>query len=182
MAKKKKPNASGLEDIWPQERDFMLRPDRLRYVRKLIKQKGCVFCSARDQGAKFQSLCIYKNDEAMLILNKFPYNSGHVMALPTRHCADLTNLSDKEYTELQKLLRRAVEIVKKEYKVQGVNVGLNMGAIAGAGIPEHLHWHVIPRWLGDTNFFPLIAETKVISEPLDVVYERYARHFKEKRP
>ncbi|OFZ12446.1 MAG: HIT family hydrolase [Bdellovibrionales bacterium RBG_16_40_8] len=156
----------------------MLRPDRLPYLRKIYKTDCCVFCSARDQGEEFSSLCIHKNEQAMLVLNKYPYNSGHVMVLPTRHCGDLLELSTIEYTELQKLLRKAISIVKSEYRVQGMNIGLNMGSIAGAGIPEHLHWHVIPRWHGDTNFFPLIAETKVISESLEVVYERYAKHFK----
>lgn len=182
MAKKRVKNKlkdSRFLDIWPQERDFMTRPDRLRYVRKLIKTKGCVFCSARDGGLSYQSLCIFKGKHAMLVLNKFPYNSGHVMILPTRHCADLTELSAAESTEIHQLIKRTVVIIKKEYKVSGLNIGLNMGAVAGAGIPEHLHWHIIPRWYGDTNFFPIIAETKVISETLEQIYNRYAKYFKK---
>lgn len=165
-----------LKNIWPQERDFMARPDRLKYVRKMLKSNGCVFCEARDMGASPESLCLYKNDLAMIVLNKYPYNSGHVLVLPTKHCGDLSELSDETYFEMQRLIRRVVNVIKEEYSIQGLNIGLNMGAIAGAGIPEHLHWHIIPRWHGDTNFFPLIAETKVLAQTVEQVYERYSKY------
>lgn len=169
-------SAINLSDVWPQERDYMVRPDRLRYVRKLIKSNGCVFCNVRDLGVKFESLCVYKNQHAMLVLNKYPYNSGHILVLPTRHCGDLCELSEQEYFETQRLVRRVVHVIKNEYQIAGLNVGLNMGSVAGAGIPEHLHWHVIPRWGGDTNFFPLIAETKVLAQTLEQVYERFSKY------
>lgn len=168
-----------LRNIWPQERDWFARPDRLKYVRKMVKTDGCVFCQARDQGVGPQSLCLYRNDWAMVCLNKYPYNSGHLMVLPTRHCGDLSELNESEYLELQRLLKKMVEVVKVEYKVSGLNIGLNMGAVAGAGMPDHLHWHVIPRWAGDTNFFPLIAETKVVPETLEQTFDRYSRHLKD---
>jgi ATP adenylyltransferase len=166
-------------EIWPQERDWMARPERLRYVRKMVEVQGCVFCSAQKRPGDPESLCVYKNDWAMVCLNKYPYNSGHILVLPTRHCGDLTELNESEYLEVQILLRRVVDVVKKEYGVTGINVGLNMGSVAGAGLPDHLHWHVIPRWAGDTNFFPLIAETKVVPESLEQTFERYRRHFEE---
>ena len=166
-----------LTSVWPQERDVIIRPDRLKYVRKMIKTEGCVFCESAKQGVSAESLCVYKDRHAMLILNKFPYNTGHIMVLPTRHCGDLTELSDEEYMHMQTLLKKVVTAIKKEYQVAGMNVGLNMGHIAGAGIPEHLHWHVIPRWMGDTNFFPLIAETKVLPESLEDTYQRYRKYF-----
>lgn len=165
------------KNIWPQERDVMSRPERYKYVRKIIQFDGCVFCQARDAGANADSLCVFQNEYAMVVLNKFPYNSGHVMVLPTRHCGDLTELSETEHLEVQKLLQKVVGVVKKEYGVEGINIGLNMGKIAGAGIPDHLHWHIIPRWLGDTNFFPLIAETKLVLETIEQTYAKYARHF-----
>ena len=99
--------------------------------------------------------------------------------MPTRHCGDILSLSADEFTEVQQLLRRAVEAVVKCYSCAGLNLGLNQGAVAGAGIPDHLHWHVVPRWAGDTNFFPLIAETKVLPETLEKTYERLREHFKE---
>lgn len=166
-------------DFWPQERDVIYRPERIRYIRKSIKFEGCVFCNARDRGVQAESLCVYKNELAMAVLNKFPYNTGHIMILPTRHCGDLTELRDDEYSALQELVRTVVKVIKAEYGVDGINVGLNMGRVAGAGIPDHLHWHVVPRWVGDTNFFPLIAETKVLPETLEQTYARYAKHFEK---
>ncbi len=164
-------------DIWPRERDIIVRPERLRYVRNAIIMNGCVFCQARDNGVKPDSLCVYKNDSAMAVLNKYPYNTGHIMILPTRHCGDLVELQDDEYAAVQELVRVTAKIVKAEYRVEGMNIGLNMGRIAGAGLPDHLHWHIVPRWMGDTNFFPLLAETKVLPETLEQTFARYAKHF-----
>lgn len=163
--------------LWPQERLVMERPERYQYVRKMLKEAGCVFCNARESGVQVASLCVFKNEWAMLILNKYPYNAGHVMVIPTRHCANIGDLTELEHIETQKLLKKTVEVVQKIYKVEGINVGLNMGAIAGAGLPDHLHWHIVPRWLGDTNFFPLIAQTKIISETLAQTYGKYAQYF-----
>ncbi len=103
------------------------------------------------------------------------------MVLPTRHCGSLLDLTDDEYMTVQQLVRTAVRIVKIEYGVDGLNVGLNMGRIAGAGLPDHLHWHIVPRWMGDTNFFPLIAETKVLPETLEQTYGRYIKHFETQK-
>ncbi len=162
---------------WPQERAYMSRPERMKYVSKEIVTTECVFCESLIKGVSPKSLCIYQSQHAMVILNKFPYNSGHVMVLPKAHVGDLLDLPKEAYLELSLLLKKTIEIVKKEYHCEGVNVGLNMGAVAGAGIPQHSHWHVIPRWYGDTNFFPLIAETKVIPETLEQSYKRYQKHF-----
>jgi ATP adenylyltransferase len=190
MAKKRQParrksakKISGtvnLADVWPQERDFMARPERLRYVRKLIPADGCVFCKAAASGPGPEHFVLTQSQDAMVILNKYPYNSGHVMVLPTRHCGHILELTDGEYFEVQRQLRRAVQAVLSCYECTGFNVGLNHGAVAGAGIPDHLHWHVVPRWLGDTNFFPLLAETKVLVETLEQTYSRLKPFFKEK--
>lgn len=184
---KKKPSKSSktslagvdLQDVWPQERDFMERPDRYRYVRKIIRPDGCVFCQARDQGVKLESLVLYREKHALVVLNKFPYNNGHTLVIPTRHCGDLTELSQEEYVALSHLLRRTIDALQKSYGCPGMNIGLNHGAVAGAGIPDHLHWHVIPRWRGDTNFFPLIAETKVLAETVEQTYNRLRPFFEE---
>lgn len=166
------------KDIWPDERDVMMRPDRVKYVRKLVKPVGCVFCSAAKKGPGFESLCVYRGRRAMVVLNKFPYNTGHALVLPVRHCGDLLQLKDAEFNELQLLLRETIRILRDAYKPTGLNVGLNLGAAAGAGIPDHLHYHVIPRWHGDTNFFPLIADTKVVVETLEQTYDRLLPSFK----
>lgn len=113
----------------------------------------------------------------MLVMNKFPYNSGHVLVIPKRHCGDIIELNEEEYADLSRLLKRTIQMVKDIYECQGLNVGMNLGEVAGAGIPGHFHWHVIPRWHGDTNFFPLVAETKVIPESVEQSYERFKQQF-----
>lgn len=167
------------EQIWPMERDILVRPDRMKYVRKLIKTKGCVFCFAEKNEPSVETLCVHKTKHSMVILNKFPYNPGHLLVLPQRHCGDLLKLSIEEYHDLQELVREAVAAVQTQYKPEGLNLGLNHGAIGGAGIPEHLHYHIVPRWAGDVNFFPVIAETKVVVESLDVSFERLMSYFKK---
>ena len=160
-----------LSDIWPQERDFLMRPDRLRYVRKLVKTQGCVFCeAARSSKPSFEKLLLWRSDKTMVLMNKYPYNTGHLLILPLRHEGDLRRLEDLEYMEVCLVLRRSSEILLSAYECAGLNIGLNHGAVAGAGLPDHLHWHIVPRWNGDTNFFPLIAETKVIPETLEQSY------------
>ncbi|WP_413575372.1 HIT family protein [Bdellovibrio sp. HCB290] len=167
------------QEIWPMERDVLFRPDRMKYVRKLIKPEGCVFCNAAKKEVSFDSLCVYKTKHSMVVLNKFPYNSGHVLVLPRRHCGDLLKLSDAEFMDLQDTIRLTMAAINAIYSPGGINLGLNHGAVAGAGIPEHLHYHMIPRWSGDLNFFPLIAETKVLVESLEQTYEKFLEYFKK---
>ena len=157
---------------WPVTRNVMFRPDRKNYVRRLIRSEGCVFCHAFDIGAKAESLVLCIHGEAVMMLNKYPYNSGHILVLPKRHCGDFTDLTAEESSDIQKLLKVAVKVLGEVYRPGGFNMGLNLGSVAGAGIPEHLHWHVLPRWAGDANFYPLIAETKVVIETLEQTYER----------
>lgn len=183
-ASTKKPSAAQArlqinKDIWPLERDVLFRPDRLKYVRKLIKPDGCVFCRAAQGEVSIGTLCVFKSKHSMVVLNKFPYNSGHVLVLPQRHCGDLLKLSEEEFRDLQDTIRLAMKVLNEAYEPGGINIGLNHGAVAGAGIPEHLHYHMIPRWAGDLNFFPLIAETKVLVESLEQTYEKLWGIFKK---
>lgn len=166
-------------EVWPLEKDVLFRPDRFKYVRKLIKPEGCVFCHAAGNAVGFETLCVYKSEFSMIVLNKFPYNSGHLLVIPQRHCGDLVGLSDAESQDLHETLRLAVRALKQVYEPGGLNVGLNLGAVAGAGIPEHIHYHVIPRWAGDLNFFPLVAETKAVIESLEMTFERLIAYFKD---
>lgn len=168
-----------VDEIWPQERDFMARPERYRYVRKLVKPKGCVFCSALKGKPDPENLVLFKGKTASVILNKYPYNSGHLLVVPNQHCGDMDQLSSEAFLTVSHLLHEVLKVVKKAYHCEGINVGLNLGAVAGAGIPDHLHWHVIPRWFGDTNFFPIIAETKALPETNEQAYARYEEFFKE---
>lgn len=164
---------------WPHsERGVLYKPERLKYVRKMIEVQGCVFCAAREAGTSAESLLLYRGEHAMVIMNKYPYNTGHLLVLPTRHCGDLLALTDEENAAVSDLLRKSVAILTKVYNPNGLNVGLNLGEASGAGIPEHLHFHVIPRWRGDTNFFPLVANTKVVVETLEQTFERLIPYFR----
>jgi ATP adenylyltransferase len=164
------------ENIWPVERDVLFRPDRLKYVRKLIPQEGCVFCNAAKEKS-FETLCIFKSKHSMVVLNKYPYNSGHLLILPIKHIGNILDLSTAEFSDLHETLKLSMKGLTEMYKPEGMNVGLNHGKVAGAGIPEHLHYHIVPRWSGDLNFFPLIADTKVVVENIDQTYQRLADFF-----
>ncbi len=185
--KKSKKSASGKPDllqlakhVWPLERDILYRPDRLKYVRKLVKTEECVFCIAAKR-VSFETLSLYQTKYSTIVLNKYPYNSGHIMVIPRRHCGDLLKLTQEEHYDLHDTLRLAMRALNEIYQPGGMNLGLNHGATAGAGIPEHIHYHVIPRWSGDLNFFPLIAETKVVVESLEQTYDRLMGYFKTTR-
>lgn len=162
---------------WPSKRNVLFRPDRMNYVRKLIKTDGCVFCRAAQEKISVETLCLFQTRHSMVVLNKYPYNSGHILVLPKKHCGDLLQLSTDEWQDLSSLLRTAMAVVQDIYAPAGFNAGLNHGSVAGAGIPDHLHFHLVPRWSGDLNFFPLIAETKLVIENLETSYERLREGF-----
>lgn len=176
----KKAKSPGLIDldqkIWPVERDVFFRPARLKYVRKLIQKKDCVFCPSKENQA--DGLRVYKTQLSQIVINKFPYNSGHVLILPLRHCGNLLDLSAAEYDDLMQTVKTAVKAVTDIYNPQGYNIGLNNGSSAGAGIPDHLHFHLVPRWNGDLNFFPLIAETKLVIENVEDTMNKFVEYFK----
>lgn len=162
-----------VQQVWPQERDFVERPERYRYVRKLLPATGgCVFCSAAEDGVGHESLVLHMDEHVIVVMNKYPYNTGHLLILPREHVGNLWEVEDRIVAALARWQKKATKILTEVLKCQGFNLGLNHGAVAGAGIPDHLHWHVVPRWAGDTNFFPLIAETKALPETLQQTYER----------
>ncbi len=167
------------KDIWPSERQVFERPHRLQYVRQVIKPVGCVFCTASKSKLNAESLVLYKDKSLMVVLNKYPYNNGHLLILPRRHTADFEKLKSEELFKMQRLMQLSLKILKKVYKPQGFNMGINLGQVAGAGIPAHLHYHIVPRWGGDTNFFPLIAETKLVVETTEQSYNQLKPHFEK---
>jgi len=179
-SKKTSKKASALEELgsWmlPQ---LLLRPNRREYVLKIIKPKGCVFCHCAKVGVSVKSLVLYKGKHCMVVINKYPYNNGHLLILPIRHCGEYLELSQNELEEFNALTRHSIDAISQAFHCVGMNVGMNLGAVSGAGIPDHLHQHVIPRWLGDTNFFPLIAKSKVLIETLEQVYERLLPYFEK---
>jgi ATP adenylyltransferase len=142
-------------------------PWRLEYIQQASEQSGCVFCdeAAGSVGAD-ASLLVHRLDTAIALLNKYPYSSGHMMIAPVRHVGELGELTDEESLEIHHLAIDAVETLKAVYAPNGFNLGWNLGFSAGAGIADHVHQHVVPRWSGDTNFMPVLADVKVIPEHL----------------
>ncbi|MBL7557532.1 MAG: HIT domain-containing protein [Bdellovibrionaceae bacterium] len=157
-------------------KNVLFKPARYKYIRKQEVVKGCVFCNS-SKSISMETLCVYKSDYSMIVLNKFPYNSGHLLVLPQGHGGDLLKLSSDQYADLMATLKLACQAVTDIYAPAAFNLGMNHGSSAGAGIPEHLHFHVIPRWAGDLNFFPLIAQTKVVIETLEQTYQNYIGYF-----
>ena len=132
----------------------------------------CVFCAALAAGDDRRALILHRGTGAFLILNAFPYASGHLMSVVTRHVGDLEAASPEELAEGMRLVQAAVRALRSAYRPDGFNVGLNQGRVAGAGVLGHLHVHVVPRWNGDANFMPVIADTRVLPEALDTTYDR----------
>jgi ATP adenylyltransferase len=141
------------------------------------KQKGCIFCRLPRSTDVRENLVLAASRDCVVMLNRFPYNSGHLMIAPRRHVADLARLAPTQHAALADMLRQAVSIVRREFRPEGLNLGMNLGAAAGAGIADHLHWHVVPRWAGDTNFMPTLGSVKVIPEHLLATYDRLRPRF-----
>lgn len=175
--KSKKPASSSKAAAWPNPRNIFFRPERMKYVRKMIRTEGCVFCTSAEAKKSFDTLCVYKTKYSQIVLNKYPYNNGHLLILPLDHVGEILNLSPERYDDLHRTLRLAVQAVQTVYAPNGMNIGMNHGASGGAGIPEHLHYHIVPRWNGDLNFFPLIANTKLVLETLDQTYAKFSEYF-----
>lgn len=151
--------------------DRLWSPWRLPYVAGDTSETGCVFCAARGGGAA-HPLVIWAGAEALVILNKYPYNNGHVMVVPHAHVASLGALGPSVLQEVALLMQRTEAVLMAAYRPHGINVGMNIGKAAGAGIDDHLHVHLVPRWTGDTNFITTIGETRVLPEVLDAAAVR----------
>jgi ATP adenylyltransferase len=152
-------------------------PWRLQYIERSAEQNGCVFCLEADEALADDSLLIHRGALCTVILNRFPYAPGHVMVSPRRHVADLCLLEDEEALELHRLTVRSIEALRALYEPHAFNVGWNLGSVAGGSIAGHLHEHVVPRWSGDVNFMPVLAEVKVMPEHLEVTRDRLREIF-----
>lgn len=161
--------------------DIKFTPWRMAYIKRgdSIPDSGCVLCALHqaDPSHDAENLVLYRGETCYVVMNLYPYNSGHLMAVPYAHTADLPGLSEQCAHELFALTRRCVALLGDEYSPHGFNLGMNLGRSAGAGIDEHLHMHIVPRWSGDTNFMPIIGETKLIPESLEETYTRLRRRF-----
>jgi|SRR5581483_1569620 len=148
-------------------------PWRLEYIEQADEQQGCIFCLAAG-GDDEAMLVVHRGARAFVLLNKFPYASGHLMVAPVRHVGELADLSDEEALEIHRLAERGLAALADEFAPQGYNLGWNLGRIAGAGVVDHVHLHVVPRWAGDTNFMPVLADVKVLPEHLATTRRRLA--------
>lgn len=168
-----------MEQIWA--------PWRLAFVQSKVKQEepdlsklnflpgadqNCFICQAiADPDHQKERHVVAVGRKTLVVMNKYPYNNGHLLVTPQRHVAQLSDLTSEEHLELMTEVTRMVELLKATVNPDGFNVGLNLGAVAGAGLPGHLHWHIVPRWNGDTNFMPVFANVKVIPQSLDALWE-----------
>lgn len=165
-----KKDAMPIKQLWA--------PWRMDFIKDSKKTDGCVFCALIKEKEDRKNLILHRAENIFVILNKYPYNNGHLMIVPHKHTASLSDLSKDEASDLMDYGRLSVEILTKSYKPEGFNLGMNLGASAGAGIRDHLHLHVVPRWNGDTNFMPVTADTKSMPQHLETSFDQLAPFFK----
>jgi ATP adenylyltransferase len=156
-------------------------PWRIAYV-GAPKPPGCLFCNVPHDPDPRSSLVLSVTPTTLVMLNRFPYGNGHVMVAPRAHTADLDGLTAAQSSDVTEAVRLAVRVLQRVFSPEGMNIGMNLGPAAGAGIADHLHWHIVPRWVGDTNFMPLIGEVRVIPEHLHATYDRLRPHFAPNPP
>ncbi|MFA4646355.1 HIT domain-containing protein [Pyrococcus kukulkanii] len=153
-------------------------PWRIEYIRS-PKYEGCIFCDFPKENRDKERLILYRGKNAFIIMNNYPYNPGHVMVAPYRHVSSIEDLTEEEMLEIMKLAALVMKAIRKVMKPDGFNLGFNIGKVAGAGIDGHVHLHIVPRWNGDTNFMPVIADTKVIPESLKQAYDEIKQAIEE---
>ncbi|MCX6013865.1 MAG: HIT domain-containing protein [Chloroflexi bacterium] len=151
-------------------------PWRVEYIND-AKNEGCFFCNNFKVQRDTENYILFRGKYNFVIMNKYPYNSGHLMVVPVLHTANLGDLSDEAMSEHLRIVNRALIALKTALRAQGFNVGMNLGQIAGAGVADHLHTHIVPRWNGDTNYMPVIADIRVIPEALKDTYEKILKVF-----
>ncbi|MBU0504970.1 HIT domain-containing protein, partial [bacterium] len=132
----------------------------------------CVFCDRQQGKPSVKNLVLFKGKKSFIILNRYPYTNGHLMVIPYRHISDYTQLTQEEHKEMGMLKSKAVAALKKVYNPEGFNIGMNLGDAGGAGIKDHLHYHIVPRWLGDSNYMSVVSETRVIMDSLENTYRK----------
>lgn len=163
------------EQLWAPWRLGYVKGDRPAAERPLAlppgADPGCFMCRAAADSADRENLLVYRGPRSLAILNRFPYNNGHVLVAPKEHLARLDQLPAETHAEMSAIITELVRVIERAMNAEGFNVGLNLGRVAGAGVPGHLHWHVVPRWSGDTNFMPVLGGVDVIPQALDAAWE-----------
>ncbi len=164
--------------------DCLWAPWRIQYIKNIKdpKPSGCVFCQAiSDKGNERENLILMRDAYVFIIMNRYPYNSGHLMVAPLRHLSELTTLTMDEMCAVMDAVRDSTETLRKVMGAEGFNVGINIGKVAGAGIDEHLHVHIVPRWSGDVNFMPVMADVHVLPELLAQTYDQLKPFFNARK-
>jgi ATP adenylyltransferase len=153
--------------------EYMWAPWRMEYIKQAAghEEEGCILCDHPARKDDEKNLILYHGKYNYVMMNRYPYNAGHLMVAPERHCNALEGLTDAERDEHFLIVSRCVSILRETFHCDGFNVGLNLGRVAGAGVDQHIHTHIVPRWNGDTNFMPILADTKVINEAIGDTYK-----------
>jgi ATP adenylyltransferase len=158
--------------------EILWSPWRHEYISRTVSENSspaCIFCVAKSDPSRDEAtLVIYRGEENFVILNRYPYTSGHLMIAPYAHLASLTETSRTTTDEMMDLAKRCERALREAYQPEGLNVGMNLGRVAGAGVADHIHLHILPRWSGDTNFMSTIGDTRVLSEDLTTTYRKLA--------
>ena len=155
--------------------EHLWAPWRIRYILG-EKEAGCFFCRKSQEGDDAKNHIVIRDRMCFALFNTYPYNAGHLMVAPYKHTGELDDLSEQELTELMMLTRRCKQLLARAIRPHGFNIGLNLGRPAGAGVLDHVHIHIVPRWEGDTNFMPVLADTHVVPQALDELYQVLRRH------
>ena len=157
---------------------IMWTPWRMKYIEGHTQRRGCVFCMVQDEDDR-EALILYRGKYNYIILNKYPYNTAHTMVVPYKHTSTIEDLSAEELSEAILMIKAVIRAIREEYKPHGFNIGMNMGEAAGAGIAGHVHFHIVPRWCGDTNYTYIIGGMKLVPEALERTYERLKPRIEE---
>lgn len=160
-------------------------PWRLTYIEQAPKEEGgsgCIFVDLPQQDDDRKNLILFRGSHAFVMLNAYPYTNGHLMVAPYRHTANIRELTDPELLQINQLIVKCIEWITAAYRPEGFNIGANLGKVAGAGIPDHIHWHIVPRWAGDTNFMTTVAEARVLPQSLDESWLRLREAIEESAP
>ncbi len=154
----------------------------MEYINKATEESGCFLCRKSKEADDASNLILYRGESNFIILNVYPYNTGHLMVAPYRHVGDPSLLSDAEAREHLEMVKLGLKLLTETMSPEGFNIGMNLGKAAGAGLADHIHTHIVPRWQGDTNFMPIIADTKVLPESLTATYQKLKQNLKPSSP
>ncbi len=153
-------------------------PWRMEYIKgKVGKEGGCIFCAAPDKAHSKEDLILHRDELLVVLMNRFPYSNGHLLIAPARHVADITDLNETENASISGMLQHCATVLRKHLKPHGLNIGLNLGEVAGAGLASHLHYHIVPRWEGDHNFMAVLADIRTIPEHIEKTFDTLLPEF-----